>query len=670
MGGRQLAFEVERPRVRPGRVVLLVALVAALVAPAAGAGEANAIGARVAAVPTIDTGTLVRTTATSAWIPGSPDPSGVVWMPGPDRLVVVDSEVDEPTGAGVPDPVSNNVNIWFTQRDGTVTGTGTTWGSTAAMSGYSLEPTGVGFNPAGNVLFISDDAEGVVFVIRTGPDSQFGNADDVVTTVDTAALGDVDTEDPVYDPVSGDLLFLDGMGTEVYRVAPVDGTFGNGNDTVTHFDISHLNPLATDFEGMARDPSRGTLYIGSRTTRQIFEVGLDGTHLRTINIAGIVDGITPLRSVSGLAVAPSSTGPGSNLFIADRAIDNGADATENDGRLWEVTAPDVGGPVATAPGAPTIGTAAMGNGAATVSWTAPVSDGGSPIYGYVVTPYIGAVAQTSARFYSAATTQTITGLTNGTSYTFRVAALNGMGIGPRSAASNVVVPDVAPPRHFLTQDHNGSAEVSFAFGLPSDAVVYGDWNGDGVDTIGVRRGATWYLRNSNSTGPSNMVFSYGLASDKPIVGDWNGDGVDTIGVRRGATVYLRNSNSGGLTNVSYSFGLASDKLIVGDWDGNGQDTLGLRRGSKFMLRNVQSAGAANVVFSFGLASDVVLDGGNWDGVGGDTIGVRRGNVFLLRNVNSGGPANVVYGFGTSADVPHVGDWNDDGQDTAGVSRNI
>ena len=36
-------------------------------------------------------------------------------MPGPDRLVVVDSEVDEPTGAGVPDPVSNNVNIWFTQ---------------------------------------------------------------------------------------------------------------------------------------------------------------------------------------------------------------------------------------------------------------------------------------------------------------------------------------------------------------------------------------------------------------------------------------------------------------------------------------------------------------------------------------------------------------------------
>ena len=53
-----------------------------------------------------------------------------------------------------------------------------------------------------------------------------------------------------------------------------------------------------------------------------------------------------------------------------------------------------------------------GNGSAVVSWTAPANNG-SAITGYVVTPYIGFVAQPARTFNSTATTQTITGLTNG-----------------------------------------------------------------------------------------------------------------------------------------------------------------------------------------------------------------------------------------------------------------
>ncbi|MHB1775904.1 MAG: fibronectin type III domain-containing protein [Acidimicrobiales bacterium] len=95
---------------------------------------------------------------------------------------------------------------------------------------------------------------------------------------------------------------------------------------------------------------------------------------------------------------------------------------------------------ATAPGAPTIGTATAGNGQATVTWTAPSNDGGSPITGYTVTSSPGAITATAS---GSATSATVTGLTNGTSYTFTVTATNAVGTGPASAASNAVTP--APP---------------------------------------------------------------------------------------------------------------------------------------------------------------------------------------------------------------------------------
>jgi hypothetical protein len=94
---------------------------------------------------------------------------------------------------------------------------------------------------------------------------------------------------------------------------------------------------------------------------------------------------------------------------------------------------------ATAPGAPTIGTATAGNASATVKWTAPASNGGSPITGYVITPFIGATAQTPIDVGNVLTDD-VTGLTNGTAYTFTVKATNLIGTGPASAASNSVTP--------------------------------------------------------------------------------------------------------------------------------------------------------------------------------------------------------------------------------------
>src|SRR5204862_474254 len=99
--------------------------------------------------------------------------------------------------------------------------------------------------------------------------------------------------------------------------------------------------------------------------------------------------------------------------------------------------------LATVSDVPTNVTATPGNGQATVSWTAPTSDGGSPITGYDVTRYTtGQAAVTTS--VGDVTQTTVDGLTNGTTYTFRVAARNAAGTGGQSIDSNPVTPSTVP----------------------------------------------------------------------------------------------------------------------------------------------------------------------------------------------------------------------------------
>jgi LPXTG-motif cell wall-anchored protein len=85
--------------------------------------------------------------------------------------------------------------------------------------------------------------------------------------------------------------------------------------------------------------------------------------------------------------------------------------------------------------------ATAGNTSAVVSWSAPTSDGGSVITGYTVTSSPGGLTATTTG--ATTTTATVSGLTNGTPYTFRVVATNAVGGSPPSAASVAVTPAAA-----------------------------------------------------------------------------------------------------------------------------------------------------------------------------------------------------------------------------------
>ena len=88
------------------------------------------------------------------------------------------------------------------------------------------------------------------------------------------------------------------------------------------------------------------------------------------------------------------------------------------------------------PGAPTIGTATAGNTTASVTFTAPAYAGyPAVITGYTVTSSPGGFTGTGS-----ASPITVSGLSNGTAYTFTVTATNATGTGAPSAASNSVTP--------------------------------------------------------------------------------------------------------------------------------------------------------------------------------------------------------------------------------------
>jgi len=116
---------------------------------------------------------------------------------------------------------------------------------------------------------------------------------------------------------------------------------------------------------------------------------------------------------------------------------------------------------AVVPGAPTNVVATAGNGNATLTWSAPSSNGGSPITSYLVIYNPGAVSLTST------SGQIIPGLTNGTAYTFQVYAVNIIGQSATYGQSNTVTPVTTPGQPTITSVTPGVLSATVIWTAPA-----------------------------------------------------------------------------------------------------------------------------------------------------------------------------------------------------------
>ncbi len=165
----------------------------------------------------------------------------------------------------------------------------------------------------------------------------------------------------------------------------------------------------------------------------------------------------------------------------------------------------------------------------------------------------------------------------------------------------------------------GIADFEFFFGDPGDVPLAGDFDGDGCDTVSLYRRSEGrvYIVNrlgdgQGGLGAAEFAYTFGNPGDDPFVGDFDGDGVDEVGLRRRSTglAYLRLVHQFGRADVEFTYGDPGDLVVAGDWDGDGGDTVGLFRPSAatFFLSNRNAAGIADRVVPFGTAGMLPVAG--------------------------------------------------------------
>ena len=289
-----------------------------------------------------------------------------------------------------------------------------------------------------------------------------------------------------------------GTGT----TSPITVT-GLTNGTAYTFTVKATNAIGTSAASSASNsvtpvtvpgaPTIGTATAGDAQATVTFTapVSNGGSAITGYTVTSSPGGLTATGTASPITVSGLTNGTAYTFTVT---------ATNARGSSVASSASNSVTPV-TVPGAPAIGTATSGNAQATVTFTAPVSNGGSAITGYTVTSSAGGLTATGT-----ASPITVTGLTNGTAYTFTVKASNAVGTGTASAPSNSVTPGtVTSLTSRIWMDKNlGATQVATS---SIDAAAYGDlyqW-GRGTDGHQIRTSPNTSTL-STTDAPGNVGF--------------------------------------------------------------------------------------------------------------------------------------------------------------------
>jgi trimeric autotransporter adhesin len=308
---------------------------------------------------------------------------------------------------------------------GLTNGTAYTFTVTATNSiGTSLA------SPASNS--VTPSAPSTVPGVPTGVTAIAGNAQATVTFTAPGSNGG--------SPITGYTVTSIPSGfLSTSTASPITVT-GLTNGTAYTFTVTATNAIGTSLASSASNsvtPSAPSTVPGVPTG----VTAIAGNAQATVTFtAPGSNGGTAITGYTVTSSPGSITGTGSASPITVPGLNNGTaytftvTATNAIGTSVASSASNSVTPV-TVPGAPTVGTTTAGNTQATVTFTAPVSNGGSAITGYMVTSSPGGVTGAGST-----SPITVTGLTNGTAYTFTVTATNVIGTSMASSASNSVIP--------------------------------------------------------------------------------------------------------------------------------------------------------------------------------------------------------------------------------------
>lgn len=231
--------------------------------------------------------------------------------------------------------------------------------------------------------------------------------------------------------------------TRITGAGPTSATLAGRSATLVKDTVAPALPSAS--------PPAGT-YIGSQQVTVTPGAGTDALRF-VLGTTSVLDPTASDSLVSGqIAVTSSQT-------LKARGFDNAGNAGPVLSAAYTINQP-------TAPAAPAAPAASAGAGRADLTWAVP-ANGGSSITGYRVRWFVGAESAPSGSTVVGVPAASITGLTNGTPYTFDVAAINGVGTGAASARSAAVTPLSVPGAPTIGAATAGDRSASIAWTPPS-----------------------------------------------------------------------------------------------------------------------------------------------------------------------------------------------------------